>query len=117
MRPERFCWAISLSAKRVKILPGILLAVLIFYAAIVRSAESAPQTPVVPIYDAQSFIKELVRLKSGLESARKSTETLRAYRESLPGAWAGDAGGRHYDVPTDLLVSRLVSAEKHAELR
>ena len=117
MRPERFRWANSLSAKRATILSGILLAFLIIHAEVARPEESAPQTPAVPIYDAQSFIQELARLKSGLESARKSTETLRTYRESLPEAWAVDAGGRHYDVPTDLLVSRLLSAEEHAELR
>ncbi len=42
---------------------------------------------------------------------------MRSYRESLPKAWAVDAGGRHYDVPTDLLVSRLVKAERQPELR
>ena len=62
-------------------------------------AKSAPQSSKGPIYDSQSFIKELARLKVELESARKSTETLRSYRESLPQAWAVDAGGRHYDVP------------------
>ena len=80
-------------------------------------AKSAPQSSKGPIYDSQSFIKELARLKVELESARKSTETLRSYRESLPEAWAVDAGGRHYDVPTDLLVSRLVKAERQPELR
>ena len=80
-------------------------------------AKSAPQSSKSPIYDSQSFIQELARLKVELESARKSAETLRSYRESLPEAWAVDAGGRHYDVPTDLLVSRLVKAERQPELR
>jgi hypothetical protein len=117
MRPDRFRCSNSLSVKRVKILAGILLAVIIFHADVARAAESASQTPAVPIYDAQSFVKELARLKNELESARKSTEALQAYRESLPEAWAVDAGGRHYDVPTNLLVSRILSAEKHAEIR
>jgi len=79
--------------------------------------ESSPQSLTSPIYNSQSFIQELNRLKTGLESARRSTETLRSYRESLPKAWSVEAGGRHYDVPTDLLVSRLVKAEKQPELR
>jgi len=70
-----------------------------------------------PTYDSETFVQELGRLKAGLESARKSSETLRSYRESLPKAWTVDAGGRRYEVPTDLLVSRLVKAERQPELR
>jgi hypothetical protein len=94
-----------------------LLALIAFQAGTVRAAGPAPQASAAPIYTSQSFIKELARLKVELESARKSTETLRSYRESLPEAWAVDAGGRHYDVPTDLLVSRLLKAERQPELR
>ena len=82
-----------------------------------RATESAPQSSAGPTYDSQSFVKELGRLKAGLESARKSTETIHSYRESIPKAWAVEAGGRHYDVPTDLLISRLDKAEKQPELR
>ena len=60
---------------------------------------------------------ELGRLNTGLDSARKSTETLRSYRESLPEKWAVESGGRHYEVPTDLFVSRLLKAERQPELR
>jgi hypothetical protein len=42
---------------------------------------------------------------------------LRSYREALPEAWAVDAGGRHYEVPTDLLVSHIVKAERQPEIR
>ncbi len=117
MNPERFDWANSLSARSLRVLAAILLALIILRAEVARATESAPQSSAVPIYDSQSFIKELVRLKTGLESARQSTEALRSYRESLPKAWAVDAGGRHYDVPTELLVSRLAKAERQPELR
>jgi hypothetical protein len=117
MRPERFDWVNSLSARILQVLAAILLAVVVIQARAARATESAPQSSKGPIYDSQSFIQELARLKVELESARKSMETLRSYRESLPEAWAVDAGGRHYDVPTDLLVSRLVKAERQPELR
>ena len=117
MRPERLNWVSSLSARNLRVLAAILLALITFHAGTARATQSAQQSSAGPTYDSQSFIKELARLKEGLESARKSTETLRSYRESLPKAWAVEAGGRHYDVPTDLLVSRLVKAEKQPELR
>ena len=62
-------------------------------------------------------MQELGRLDTGLKGAGKSPEALRAYRESLPKIWAVDAGGRHFDVPTDPLVSQLIKAEKQPELR
>lgn len=117
MRPERFDGANSLLARSLRFLAAILLALLALQAGMARGTQAAPQTSTVPIYDSQSFAKELGRLEVGLESARKSTAALRTYRESLPKAWAVDAGGRHYDVPTDLLVSRLVRAERQPELR
>src|SRR5258708_4884822 len=117
MRPEKFDWAHSFSAKSLRVFAAILVALIFFHAEVGRTAEPAPQSSAVPIYDSQSFVKELARLRRGLESARKSTEALRSYRESLPAAWAVDAGGRHYDVPTDLLVSRLLRAERQPELR
>ncbi len=117
MHPEKYKWADSLSARSLPALATIFLALIIFHAEVARAAESAPQSSAVPIYDSQSFAKELVRLKTELESARQSTEALRSYRESLPKTWAVDAGGRHYDVSTDLLVSRLASAEKQPKLR
>jgi hypothetical protein len=117
MRPERFDRVDSLPARSLQILAAILLALVVIQAGAARAAESAPRSSAGPNYDWQSFIQELDRLNIGLESARKSPEALRAYRESLPRTWAVDVGGRRYDVPTDLLVSRLVKAERRPELR
>ena len=117
MRPENFDLAYLLSARSLRVFAAILLALIVIQAGSSQAAESAPQSSVSSAYDSETFIKELGRLKAGLESARKSAETLRKSRESLPKAWAVTAGGRHYDVPTDLLVSRLVKAERQPELR
>jgi Domain of unknown function (DUF4129) len=116
MRPERFGRASSHSARKVHVLAEILLALVAIQTGTARAVQSAPQSAPPP-YDAETFVEELGRLKAGLENARKSTETLRAYRESLPKAWAVDAGGRQYDVPADLFVSRLLKAEKQPEFR
>jgi hypothetical protein len=117
MRPERLDGINSLPARNLRVLAAILLALIVFQAGAARAADSAPQTSASPTYDTETFIKELAKLKAGLESARSSTETLHAYRESLPKAWVVDAGDRHYDVPTDLLVARLIKAERQTELR
>ena len=94
-----------------------LLSVFVLPAGYARPAGPAPQATTAPIYDAQSFIQEMQRLKAGLDTAKGSPESLRAYREALPEAWAVDAGGRHYDVPAALLSSRLLKAEKQPENR
>jgi hypothetical protein len=117
MRPERPDGINPLSARGLQVFAAILLALFVFQGGAARAADSPPQSSLSPAYDTQTFIKELERLRAGLESARKSTETLRSYRESLPETWAVDAAGRHYDVPTDLLVSRIVKAERQPELR
>jgi len=117
MRPERFNWVSSLSARNLRVLAAILFTIITLRVGTARATQSAPQSSAGPTYDSQSFVKELGRLKAGLESARKTTEALRSYRESIPKAWAVDAGGRHYNVLTDLLVSRLDKAEKQPELR
>lgn len=117
MRPERFDWFSSLSARNPGVLAAIVFALITMPVGAARATQYAPQSSAGPIYDSESFVKELERLKAGLERARKTTEALRSYRESLPEAWAVETGGRHYDVPTDLLVSRLVLAEKQPELR
>lgn len=121
MRPERFAWFNSLLAAGLRVFAAMLLALLVVPAGTARAAgvlaEPAPQSSAAPAYDSQSFIQELGRLKTELESPSQSTETLRACRESLPQAWSVNAGGRRYDVPTDLLVSRLVKAERQPELR
>ncbi len=96
---------------------AILLTTLFFLAGMARGAAFPPQTSTSASYNAQSFLLELGRLKAGLEAAGKSTEALRAYRESLPDAWTVEAGGQHYNVPTNLLVSRLVKAERQPKIR
>ncbi len=78
--------------------------------------KSAPPKPTAN-YDSDGFIKELSRLKADLDTARKSTDGLHTYRESLPDAWSVDTGGHHYDVPTDLLASQIEKAEKQPEFR
>jgi hypothetical protein len=116
MRPERFDWVNSLSAQNLRVLAAILLALFIFQLGLARTAGPSPQSTASPTYDSQTFLQELGRRKAGLESARKSIEALRSYRESLPKTWAVDAGGQHYEVPTDLLASRLVKAERQPEV-
>jgi hypothetical protein len=117
MRPELSGWLNSPSARKLRVLAAILLTLTVIHPRGARATEPAPQFSANPTYNAESFVKELGRLKAGLGSAGKSTEALRAYRESLPQAWAVDAGGRHYDVSSNLLVSRLAKAEKEPELR
>ena len=117
MRPELFDRVNSLSAWSLQALAATLFALMFLLSGAAQAAASAPQSPEDPTFDSQSFIKELERLKAGLESARKSTDALRSYRESLPKTWTVDAGGRHYDVPTELLVSRLVKGERQPKLR
>jgi Domain of unknown function (DUF4129) len=117
MRPDRFDGANSLILRSQRVLAAVLLSLIIIPFGIAQAAESAQQSSAGPVYDWQSFIQELTRLDTGLKSAEKSPDTLRAYRESLPKSWAVNAGGRRFDVPTDVLVSRLVKAEKLPELR
>ena len=117
MRPKRLDGICSLSARSLTVLAAILLTLIVFQPGAAKTVQPAPQSTAGLTYDSETFVQELGRLKAGLESARKSTETLRSYRESLPKAWTVDAGGRRYEVPTDLLVSRLAKAERQPELR
>jgi hypothetical protein len=117
MRPERPSLFNCLSVRSARVLVAILFAFAVFHPAAAQTAQPAPQSTAIPAYDSQTFIQELGRLKAGLDSARLSTESLRSYREALPEAWAVDAGGRHYEVPTDLLVSHIVKAERQPEIR
>src|SRR4029077_4573834 len=117
MRPERLNRVSPLLTRSLQLLVVILLTGNALRTVTARAAQSMPKSSAGAGYDSQSFIKELKRLETDLQSARKSTENLRSYRESLPEAWAVDANGRHYDVPADLLVSRLVKAERQPEIR
>jgi hypothetical protein len=117
MRPERFHRVNYQMARGFWILAAIALALILSKAEAVRAAQIAAPVSTGPFYNSQTFIQELERLKTGLQSARGSPENLRSYRESLPEAWAVDAGGRRYHVPADLLVSRLVKAERQPAIR
>jgi Domain of unknown function (DUF4129) len=117
MRLDPFDSANSLLARSCQVLAAILLALILIQCESARATVSAPQSSAGSTYDWQSFIQELDRLNTGLGTARKSTETLRAFRESLPKTWTVETGGHRYDVPTDLLVSRLLKAERQPELR
>ncbi len=107
----------ALRLQGIQLLATILLALALFHAVAACAAESAAEPSAGPAFDSQSFIQELGRLKTALETARESPDTLHAIRESLPPAWSVDAGGHHYDVPTDLLAYRLTRAEEKPELR
>jgi Domain of unknown function (DUF4129) len=117
MRPERIPFFRSLFPRGVSMLAVILCVWITVPASASPVSEAPAQLASSPVYNSQSFIQELGRLKAGLETARQSTETLRAYRESLPASWKVSAGNRSYEVPADLLVSQLVQAERQPEIR
>ncbi len=117
MRPERSERAIPFPSRSFRGLAAILFALVIVHASAVRAAPLAQSSSAESPYDAQSFAQELTRLKAELDSAGKSTEALRAYRESLPKLWSVDAAGRHFNVPTNLLASRIAAAERQPDLR
>jgi hypothetical protein len=71
----------------------------------------------VDSFDTSSFTRELGRLKSDLETARKSPATLHAFRESLPSKWVVKSGEQQYDVPTSPLTTRIDKAERDPALR
>ena len=81
-------------------------------------AQNAPHSafPAEP-FDSVSFARELGRLKSELEIARKSPASLHALRDSLPETWTVRAVGQQYQVPTSPLASRLTRAEKDPAVR
>lgn len=117
MRPEPFDRGNSTLPRRLRALATIFLALSLFRAGLAGAVESPPRSSVSPVYDSPSFVKELGRLKTGLETAGKSAQSLRSFRESLPEAWAVNAGGRRYAVPTELLIWRLERAEREPEIR
>jgi hypothetical protein len=117
MRPEPVVHPDSFLGRRLRALAAFFFAFTVILGGSALAAQSSPQSPAAPVYDSQSFLKELGRLKAVLQNADKSNETLRAYRESLPKAWAVEAGGRRYDVSTELLTSRLDKAERQPSVR
>ncbi|HTC64005.1 MAG TPA: DUF4129 domain-containing protein [Candidatus Saccharimonadales bacterium] len=116
MRPDRIPILNSLFPRGAWILAAILC-VFVGVPVSAAPADAPAQTPSPTIYDPQAFIQKLGQLKAGLDAASGSTETLRAYRESLPTSWIVDTGKRHFVVPTDLLVSQLAKAEMQPEIR
>jgi hypothetical protein len=68
-------------------------------------------------YTAPSFVKEIARLKSALETARESPERLQVLINSLPNLWTVEAGTQEYRVPTSTLADRLKKAEHFPEGR
>jgi hypothetical protein len=117
MRPDRAARPQLVAGRNFRGRVAIVLALPIFFAAFASRASAAPQSPSNPSYGSASFIQELNRLKTALDGAGKSDDALRAYRDALPKTWPVDADGRHLDVPTDPLSSRLGDAEKHPDLR
>lgn len=98
------------------LLAAIFLVLVVSPGIAPQASEMAAKSQASPPYDTESFIHELDRLKTELDNAR-STDAIRSYRESLPEAWTVVAGSQRFDVPTGLVVSRLVKAEKQPELR
>lgn len=96
---------------------AILLALLFAFAERVPAAGATPESSPLSTYTAASFAQELERLKSDLDRAGKSTETLRVYREDLPKTWSVEDAGRRFEVPATPLSSRLNLAEKRPERR
>jgi len=117
MRPDRAARPQFVAVRRFRRPGASLLALLFSLGAFASHANAAPQSPSNSNYNSASFVQELNRLKTGLDGAGKSDDALRAYREALPKTWPVDAGGRHFDVPTNALTSRLGDAEKHPDLR
>jgi hypothetical protein len=101
---------------------GIFAASLVFWfvparAPILAAKNATPSASPAEAFDAVSFGRELQRLKSELETARKSGASLDAYRDSLPKSWTVKAGEQQYEVPTSPLTSRLIHAEKEPAVR
>jgi hypothetical protein len=116
MFPERFDSGNCRSVRILSLLAAIFLVLAVSPGTAPQASETAERSHESPAYDSSSFIDELGRLKTELGNAR-STDEIRAYRESLPHAWIVEAGARRFKVPTDLLVARLERAEKQPELR
>lgn len=95
----------------------IFLACIFLHPRTIHAAATPPQASPPVSFDRETFQQELDRLKSGIESARRSTDALRSLRQSLPETWAVRMGSRQYHVPTTLLGSRLQKAEQHPEIR
>jgi Domain of unknown function (DUF4129) len=116
MRPEPLSEFAGCAA-RIRRTVALILVALVTPSGAGQAADSPPKFSASTTYDAPSFVQELGRLKAGLETARTSPNALGSYRNSLPKSWAVDSGGRHYDVSTAEVVSRLAKAETQPEVR
>ena len=104
------------SPKRFRV-PAALLLIAISMPSHAKSSANTPRPSSPAVYGPASFIVELDHLKSGLDAARQSPQSLCAYRDSLPGAWTVESGAARYDVSTLPLLSRLDSAASDPALR
>jgi hypothetical protein len=101
-----------------RILAGMLLFCFAPAAEIVLLAKNAAlPKPAAESFDAASLSRELGRLKSDLQIARKSPAALHAFRDSLPEVWAVTDAAQQYEVPTSPLTARLDQAEKDPAVR
>ena len=101
-----------------KILAAALLFFFVFARGLPVLGKETPRTaPLVESFDLVSFAGELGRLKSELETARKSPTALHAFRDSLPDSWTVKAGEQLYNVPTSPFASRLKQAENNFAVR
>ena len=116
MFPERFESGNSTSVRVLCFLAAISVGCVASLGRAPQASETAAGTQDSPIYDPESFRKELGRIETELGNAR-STDEIRTCRESLPQAWAVESGARRFKVPTDLLISRLDKAENQPEFR
>jgi hypothetical protein len=118
MLPEPCRRLIGSASSICRILTAVLLFCFVPARELALPAKNAPlsASPAEP-FDTVSFVHELGRLKSELETARKSPAGLHVFRDSLPEVWAVRAGEQQYEVPTSPLASRLTQAEKEPAVR
>jgi hypothetical protein len=117
MRAERLDRFQSASTWVLRGFAAIAVAFMLPLIALGRVPPKALTSPESPTFNGATFIQELRRLKAELDTARKSPETLRSYREALPEAWSVEADGRRYEVPSSAVVSRLRKAEADPQVR
>ncbi len=121
MVSEPFLWT-RIAPARISRIPGVLLPLILLLLAIslpghARSSADVSLPPSPSVYDPASFIEELGRLKAALPGARKSSRTLREFRDAIPDAWTVQSGEKRYKVSTFPLRSRLDKAEYEPALR
>ena len=119
MRPERVDWANSLSSEK----PAGRSRQFFSRSSLFRCGTAQAAQSAAAVFSGSGL--RLTILPQGIGAAENGTGKRRAsprkrcarIANRFPKHGAVDAGGRHYDVPTDLLVSRLEKAERQPELR